>query len=204
MALEPIYKRWQDNDKLHIPKTPLGLSGILLELLKDYFRYNCTHFKYSEDPIESRILIDLHQQWNPANCENYPGVYIKRQAWQPKVPAKVLGDYKNFFMEKDGLSYEFWISVFASYGIMCVGKQYGELESLLNEIGMFFLSFGEPIRNCLNFAEFTVNEIGAVSLMQEEKEFRVGNINLNILFDFCWTLTLESPIIEKTKPVVSV
>jgi hypothetical protein len=106
------YIRWfEDPTCKTLPRTPLNMSGLLLTLLKQHFSYNSPQFKYSPNPIESRILLDLHQQWNPHNCDNYPGVYVKREAWQPTTT--VLGNYSELMIPDKGYSYSFFLPITA-------------------------------------------------------------------------------------------
>lgn len=196
---EIIIKRWTGNDKLIVPRrTPLAMSGIIEELLKDYYRHNSNQFKFSDNPVESKLLIDLHQQWNPTNCENYPGIYVKRGAWNYRAEGKVLGNYKSLLME-DGLSYEFWVPVTVNYSIICIGKEYGEIELLLDETSTFLTVFSDPISRFFNFHRFDTLQVSPVGIYQEEKNYRIGQIELSILFDFIWKLTLEKPPINNVK-----
>ena len=196
-----LIQRWQANDELKVAKTPLGVSGILLGLLKDHFSYNSQQFKYVSNPIESKILLDLHQQWKPENCENYPGVYVRRQNWIPRAETKVIGDHKDFTLP-DGMSIEYWVPITTNYSFICVGKEYGEIEILLSEVGTYFLVFWEVIANALGFQRMDVVGISPVGILQENKNYRTGQVDLSLLFDFPWKITLEKPILRKVRPEV--
>ncbi len=193
---EVLYKRWKLNDELSVQKTPLGLSGIFLNLLIDHFTHNSIQFKYSENPTETRILIDLHKRWNPSNCENYPGIYIKRQSWNPRTKGRTLSDYKSFDLP-DGV--EYWVSIASNFSFICVGKNSGEIELLLHEVGIYFTVFWEPICKFLNFNEINMLGISPVMLVHEAKEYRSGQVDLESSFDFIWKLTLEKPLLRKVK-----
>jgi len=188
------YTRWKDIEELHVQKTPLGVSGIVLALLKDYFANNSQQFKYSNNPTETRLLLDLHQQWKPENCENYPGVYIKRNNWMPRQEGQVLGDFQSF---EHPTGVEYWVPVTCSLSVICIGKQYGELELLLNDIGMFFTIFRGPIEQELDFNRFQVMGISGSQILHEDKNYRVGQVDLGCMFNFNWMLTLEKPLVSK-------
>jgi hypothetical protein len=180
-----------------ITKTPLAVSGLILEITKDYFRNNCEQFAYSDDPVATRLIVDLHKNWNPHNCENYPGVYLKRQQWLYRKEGRVIGDYKQFTLPEDGMGYEFFVPITTSYSVICVGKQQGEIEILLDNLGTFYLVYNEPIRHHLDFCGFTVNGISPIDMLKEEKSYWVGQIDLEVDFDFTWKLTLEKPLLER-------
>lgn len=194
--MKPLFKRWKELEFDKFDKTPLGVSGLLLSLFRHYFTFATDQFAYSADPVQSKILIDLHQQWNPSNCENYPGIYIKRNEWVTFAEGRVLGDYAGLQLPDDGYSYEFWVPVTVSYDIICVGKEYGEIEKLLNEVYVFLISFSEPIRLYFKFARFDVKKISPIILYKEEKNYRVGTIDLLLSFDYSWRLTLEQPLLK--------
>jgi len=193
-----ILSRWAVNNELqNIQKTPLGLSGLLLELLKDHFTYNATQFKYNPNPVESRLIIDLHSQWDPSNCENYPGIYIKRNNWQMRAEGKSIGDYKSFAVEDDGYSYEFWVPITADYSIISIGKVYGEVELLATDTGTYLTLYQEPIRIYYDFARFEVLDISGTETLKEDKNYRYARIDLRMTFDFIWKLSLEKPLISR-------
>lgn len=199
-STEIIYRRWSENKELQVPKTPLGISGILLNLLIDHFTYNSQQFKYSPIQTETKILIDMHQQWKPENCENYPGIYVKRQNWIPRAEGRVLADHKSFDLP-DGV--EYWIPITTNYSFICVGNNYGELEILLSEVGTYFTVFWEPICSVLNFNRIDVVGVSPVQLIDEAKGYRSGQVDLTIMFSYIWKLTLEKPLIQKIRPDIS-
>lgn len=194
-----MYRRWTENPLFKVQKTQLKLSGIILGLLKDHYSHNNVQFKYSTNPVESKILLDLHQQWNPTNCCNYPGAYVKRNNWVPRAETRVMGDHKEFLIEDDGKACEYWIPITADYSIIAVGKEYGEIELLLDDISIFFTVFWEPICTHLDFKRFDVTRVSEVGILQEEKDYRFGSVDLRMTFDFVWRLILEKPEIEKVK-----
>lgn len=189
-------KRWQAGEII-INKTPLGITGFLIELLKDYYEHNSIQFKYSENPIESKLYISVSQQWDPGNCENYPGIFVKRNNWEVNREGKVLGNYKSFSISDDGKSSEFWVPVTSSYSIICIGKEYGELEKLLEETYLFLLCFQNPIMTDFDLYRFDVNSISPVTIYKEEKGYRVGQLDLTIGFDFMWKIMFEKKNISK-------
>lgn len=198
-----MYKRWAELDRFKElnkkMRTPLVISGIVLELVKDYFTNNSEQFKYSANPLQSNLIIEMSQQWNPANCNNYPGLYIMRNGWQLYQEGKVIGNYKELLIPKDGSSYEFWAPVTATYGILGVAKEYGELEKLMDELFSFLLVFENPIRTFFNFIKFNVMQLGPTNLVKTDKEYRTCELGLIISFDLVWRLTKEQGLIKHVK-----
>ena len=188
-----VCQRWKQDPKLNIPKTPLGVSGIIVELLKQNFRYNSRQFKYVDDAVNTQLQIELHQQWNPQTCSNFPGIYVKRNEWQLRADGKVMGDYHDLSMST---GYSFWTVARAMYTVICVGKEYGEVERLAEEAFNFLLMFHEPITTALKFHTFDVQGLSSVELIQEEKGLRSCTIPLLTIFDYGWKLTLEEPLLH--------
>lgn len=191
--------RWQYNTKLNEfkdNKNLLNVSGLVLELLKDYFRINSQQFKYIDnDPVKSKILLDLHQQFNPEDCENYPGVYVKRETYIFRSKGKTISDVNNYLYSATGS--EFIITNSCGFSLLVVGKEHGELELLANEVALFLTVFRLPILQYLDFLDILVQAVSDVQLLQEDKNYKVATVNLLTEFNFSWVLNTENPVIDK-------
>lgn len=184
------YTRWT-KIREQFPQTPLGISGFLIFILKDHFkRLN----RYSDTAIESKLVIDLHQQWNPANCENYPGIYVQRGEWRVRQQDRTIGDIYSYLQEPDGIICH--LPITATYQIYCVGKEYGEVENLLLDVWNFFVGFGPVIRESYQLAQFLVTDLSKIELIREEKNYRLGSISLFINFTYSWKLVTEKGLIK--------
>lgn len=186
--------RYEKDENLVVEQTLLGVSGILLNLLKNHFTYTNSQFKYSNNPIETKLLIDLHQQWRPENCENHPGIYVKREGTSFRSPVRTMGDYNKLLENK--YSYSFIITNTSQYSIMVIGKEFGEVENLAEETAMFLTAFGERIRQDYEFINFEVTQVSATQIYQEDKQFRLCQIGLNLIYNRNWDLTLEQPSLK--------
>jgi len=191
------YKRWENIPEFNtVDRSMLGISGLLIILLKDYFSHNSTLFKYDQNPIESKVLIEIQKEWNPTNCENYPGIFIKRKSWVPRMEGRVSGDYRSLLTE-DPYSYDFWVPITANYSIIVTGKVSGEVEVLLNEIFLYLTIFSEPIKTHLGFGKFDIVGVSETDILKIDKDFYSGEISLVLSFDFTWRLTLEKPKLNR-------
>ena len=158
-------------------KTPLGLAGWVMQVLKTNF-----------DKVE------LHQQWNPQLCEDYPRIFVKRLDWNVNRGFTTAGNYTKL---NSSLDYEMWMPIVANFQVLCVGKEYGETEKLANDVWNFLTIFSDPIRRHSNLSGFTVTSITPVELAKEEKSLRVASITLSLNFEIVWKLTLEKGTIRE-------
>lgn len=192
------YNRLQIDESLkEIPKTPLGVSGILLKILKDIFSYNSDTFKYSPVQTDSKLHIDLYQQWDSGNCNNYPALFIKRNDWYAFQEGKVLANYKRLLDPNNGMVYQCWAPISAQYSLYCIGKEYGETENLANEVYSFLLAYSDVILKEYNFSRFDALRISPISIVKEEKNSRISTVDIQLCFDYVWTITAEKAKIKE-------
>lgn len=177
--------------------TPLGLSAWLLQLLKCHFSRNSNQFKYSENQLDTKLLIDLHQQWSPNNCENYPGIYIKRGDWNEDSQFKTIGDIVATL--EDSLMYKLWKPVIATMQIIMLGKEYGEIEKLANETWWFLNVFKDPILRNYSFRDMTVQRMSGIELAKEEKGYRICSLDLTFRFQLVYKIQVEKAVIKKVR-----
>lgn len=162
-----------------VVKTPLGLAGWLMDILKTNFQY-----------------VGLHQQWKPESCENYPAIFIKRLDWSIDKNATTMGDYYNLKLSQE---YEMWKPIVATYQIICIGKEYGETEELLNSVWNYLTVFSEPIRRLSDISGIDISNMSPVEIAKEEKNFRVGTITIMLRFEILWKLLLEKGTIREAE-----
>lgn len=192
------YSRLQIDESLKsTPKTPLGVSGMLLKITKDIFSNNSEIFKYSPIQTDSRVHIDLYQQWDSGNCNNYPAIFIKRNDWGTFQEGKVLGNYKRLLDPSNGMIYQCWAPISAQYSMYCIGKEYGETESLVNEVYTLMLAYSGPILSEYNFSRFDVLRISPINIVKEEKNSRISTVDIQLSFDYVWTITAEKAKIKE-------
>jgi hypothetical protein len=73
----------------------------------------------------------------------------------------------------------------------------------MNELFVFLQGFSQPIRDYYDFLDFKITGLSPISLYKEEKNYRIGQVELLLNFEFNWELTLEQPLIKGTKIVES-
>ena len=175
-------------------KTPLVLQGIILQVLKNWFKLNSDQFKWSDNDLESRLVIEPMYQWNPENCQNRPGVYIRRLSYIPKGQGKA-GMNDLLSIGKHSETQHLVLPV-CPMGVVCVSKLPGEAEKLAWEISELFIALSPIIKRDFGFTDFNVDQISEISKMEESKEFWMVNIQLTLKFSEAWEIQEVTPVLK--------
>jgi hypothetical protein len=195
--IDQTNRRWESKEEFkNFSYSPLGISGLILNLIRDYFENNTKNFRYSTNEIESQIIIDLASQWRAEEGDNYPAIYIKRAQVGFRKEWQVMGDVYELLMKEDGLSYSFSVPVSAFYQIQILSRNYGEVEEIADEVSKFLLCFNHPIRSFFNFGRFNVTDISDVGLYREDNDIRICTITLDVYYGMIWKITKELPTLK--------
>lgn len=176
-------------------KTPLVLTGIILQILKNWFKANSDQFKYVNNELESKLVIEPSFLWNPENCQNRPGLFVKRGGYSPKGMGKAgMGD-----LLKLGKNAEAQYTVLPACPLMifCIGKMPGEVEELAWEASTVLIGMAPIIRKDFNFIGFDVDNVGEIGQVEEYKEFWTVPISITTRFAETWEVQQVAPVLKK-------
>lgn len=171
--------------------TPLGVTGFILDLLKDYFEIN---------NLFPGITIALNQQWESGDCENYPALYLQRGQWGINRQLNTIGNNANYFMPNNGYGISRDAGVLVEYLIHGISQQYGELEILADEIFKFFYGFSPLILEQYDdIISFDLNSITPIQMIKEEKKYRKFTASLLMTIHYSWIINYEKHLIQEVK-----
>lgn len=175
----------QQNELQFIRKTPLVLTGIVLEILKNWFKTNSEQFKYDENKLETRIVIESSYKFDPADCQNRPGIYVKLGAIQPKGRGRAGFDDVNS-VYPDSVSYTAISN--GTLTVFCVSKLPGEVSQLAAEVEDVLLCFSPLIRDDFKFDIFDLASINEIGKIEESIEFWTIPIQMVFGFNETWVI----------------
>jgi len=179
-----------------IRKTPLVLTGIVLQILRNWFRRNSEQFKYNDNDLESKVVIDPSFLWNPENCQNRPGIYIKRGGYIPKGMGKAgTDDLLKIGKHSDR---QYIVLPVCPVLVFCISKIPGEVETLAWEASQLLISLSPIIKRDFNFTAFDVERIGEIGKLNKYKEFWTVPIQVTTKFAETWELEEATPILKDT------
>ena len=161
-------------------KSPIGLTGILVGLLRAEF---------------PNLHIDVSERWDPEQPENYPAIFVKRGEWTP-VRA-VINDSYQYLLKDDGMGYTFWLPINATFNIIGVSNDKGEAETILNDLFLFLLCSSKIIRQEFGFKAFNVLNLSPTDIYQKGKDTIIGRVDIQIIFDFPWKISKVAPNFER-------
>jgi len=176
-------------DTNYLRKTPLVVTGIILTALKKHFMLE-DDLRYSEDNVDTKITIEPSFRWTPEACQNRPGVYVKRNAvsiGNPRAGMDDLYSYDNLLSER---TYAFFMDI--PFTIYCISKNPGITETIAYTCFEALTVLGPVIKKDFEFNKFIVNQIGAISQIEENKELYLIPLNLDILLNETWTLRQDA------------
>lgn len=191
---------------------PHIMTGVFTRLMREHFAraenllYNQTSEKspqleqyiWTEDAKTTKIQIQPVWDYNVQDIQRRPALYIKRNAWQTQRMAindgmtvnaqagpdgkvlRVRGEYHSRF-------------VMGSHTVFCVAASAGAVELLGTEIFDFLVSFAPLLRKDLEMHRFEVQEVGAISVLQESTDHFVLPVVTAYAFAHTWRLEAVAP-----------
>jgi hypothetical protein len=165
-------------------KTPLVVSGILVQLLRYYLAENSVQFRPGTSSAtenltrDDALLVTTHDNFDLNITQVRPAVIIKRLAMQYR--RLVMND--QLTRAKDGSTNAKVMLVSGGYQLLCLSKNSGEVERLAEEVSEVLISFKEEIRQDFNFTRFDFADIGETGIIEESEE--VFAIPCAVLIEF--------------------
>jgi len=179
-----------------IRKTPLVLSGMLLEMLRLWFKRYSTNYKWDENILKSEIHIDMSDKWIRDITQARPGIYVKRGLYLPRGLGKM--GFNELYQENLIDSQKtFAICPIVGYYIFVISKNLGEVEQLSWETAEVLMGLAPVIKQDLDIMDMEIKQISQATKHEEFKEFWVVQLDLQFKFSETWTLEEVAPKFHK-------
>jgi len=174
-----------------IRKTPLVVTGIFVELLKQYFQLNEGQFRWSQDCNSSQIVVAPSYEWNPTEfaAQKRPACYIKRGGLTYTRVA--INDLHSIHPAEDTKG--FAVVGSGDVSLLCISTESGAVELLAEEVSGFLTAYSPEIRKELTFSTFRVAGIQPIGVLKEYTNAFVVPVNIVIGFNEVWSLTYKAP-----------
>jgi hypothetical protein len=167
-----------------IPKTPLGLSGIVIAILKSL-----------RDSRKETYPIEISHKVIHTDNNNYPVVYVQRDQTIPNPYGHTLDDDGSYLNSKYGTNHS--IGIDSAYSIIIRGYERGVLETLANDIFMDLIVYRRPIERDTKITIFETLGLSSVRDIDKDKNIREIIISLKIHHRFSWELNTVKPLIKR-------
>jgi len=165
-------------------KTSIILTGIILELLRNYFKQNDSP-KYTNDRIHSEIDIQAAYRWTPDVTQVRPGIYVKRE----EITIGARRGMSDIMVEAGPSGetiYNFTYN--CRWSIFCISPEVGTVEELGMTVSELLIAYAPIIKKDFNFERFNVRSIGAVGKVEEAKDFWMVPIQVDGTSNESWPL----------------
>lgn len=187
---------------------PLIMTGIFVQLLRQHFadRQNIAdatlraqergasgNFVWTDSPTDTGLLIESAALFDPKQAEQRPGVYVRRNSWQPRkigINNQVLGRP----LVSGHLLYT--VLMLGSHTIFCIGSASAETEKLGYEVALELLTAGPILRQELYLNQFAVAEIGGIGKIKEASDNFVVPITVSYAFEHTWQMNQHVPVLR--------
>jgi hypothetical protein len=198
MSELPGYQSTEQREKEENPKecmrlvlTPWSVQNIAYELVKLHFLTNDPkeqgfrfNHKFSEDPKQSEIHLDLGFNFDSAAVNKRPAVFVLRRPVQtsPVVMNQTIG-YRAWNSEKQK-----HVLNYMGLDILCVATNVGFAEELARFVRNPFIHYQEQIQQEFGFRRFRLAQMGAPQYAKESKEHFIVPLTLETVFDENWVV----------------
>jgi hypothetical protein len=177
-------------------KSPLILTGIILQVLRQWFANNSDQFKYTDEKVNSKIDISPSYNWEPDRTQSRPGLYIKRGTYMPKGMGRAgMEDLLRLNIKAES---DYLVLPVCPVTVFCVGKLPGEVESLAWEAAQLLIAMSPYIKKDFNFLSFNVDQVGEIGQIEEYKEFWTVPIGIATSFSEDWRIKEAAPLLKRT------
>ena len=176
--------------------TPLSLTSMIIEVLKNYFVNNEEYPYVLGDPSRSTISILESAQFKPDEIQKRPAIITKREAIQ--IGRQCIGDVSS--ANEDSVS--FIVNFSGTFTVTCLATLPQEAEVMAREALQCLLIFQNIISRDFNFLRFQVVNIGGTFQKDEWKE--AFGIPISIVYEISkkWTLKPDALPIKKVKTAI--
>ncbi len=169
---------------IEIRKTPLVLTGIFVDLLKNHFKTNSGDFQWHENAVTTKLIIKPAYLWDAEIVQKRPACYIKRGGL--RYQKIVINNLQQISQKTDTISYV--VTCQGSIIIVCMSENAGTVERLAEEVSELFIAYTPIIRKEYDFIEFKMENIGEVSLLKEHSNIFIVPVTISFLFSENWSL----------------
>lgn len=181
-------------------KTPLNMTALVMEVLKTHFKFNSKRFKYTDNPKESRVIIQQAHNFKTDVVDKRPALYVKRG--DISFQRVAFGD-RLHEIPQDSIT-KYHKEERGTVTVQCLGNSGGEAELLADEV-TDVLGLCETLIACdYNFLTFQLQSIGALSYLEEHLEIPYVPVTIFYIASKQWELELESRPIKKIRQTLNV
>jgi hypothetical protein len=175
-------------------KTPIILDGIFLELFRNYFRENSENYKYNDNDSISKIKIEVAHLFTPEDCQNRPGLYIKRGVYSPHGGGKA-GIGHVYSIGNTGISYN--LHCVCNMTTILISTLAGEVDKLAEESMSLLVAMAPIIKKDFGFDFFEVIQLSSIEQHEEQKTMFTASIETRLEFNEVWTIEKDAPRFKK-------
>ena len=184
----------------HIRKTPNVLYGIFLELTKQFYSsYNnipintCAH--WDEDPTKGNIWLGTDYDWEDAELEIRPAIYIKLEGLSYSSLTGRHDSKSDMDLEQG--EYKYSRNGQGKVSWVHVGSSNGEALVLSGSTLDYLDAFSDVIRKDFKFQTFEIVNVAPLSSSKESRERFRSSVTASFSFQDTWSLKLESQKLKK-------
>jgi hypothetical protein len=165
-------------------KTPLVITGILVELLRTYFGSNEGDFRWSSDENSTQIIIEPAFEWNEEVSQKRPACYVKRGTLN--YNRLVIDDLQNIRPIEGSITHA--VQGMGSAVLMCIGELAGAAERIAEEVSEVMQVYSPVIRQEFNFLDFNVSAVGEVGISKEHSNMFNVPVGIQFRFSEAWNI----------------
>lgn len=155
----------------------------------------------TDEPTDTKILIQMVWDYNPTNIQQRPGIFIKRNKQQVQKFAINFGQTAGSIKNGDGSIKSVpgafnTALIMGSHTLFCVGGSGAEAELIAAEVFNELLAFGPAMREQLKLQSFMVEGIEEAALLDEFDEHFVVPIVCTYAYPRSWRVDIVAPFLK--------
>lgn len=154
-----------------------------------------------DEPVDTKILIQMVWDYDPQNIQQRPGIFVKRNKQQAQKIAINNGFTSGSIKNPDGsikrVPGEFNTQlILGSHTLFCVGNSGAQAELIGAEVFNELLAFGPMMRDQLKLQSLQIEGIEEVALLDEFDEHFVVPIVVTYAYARSWRVDLVAPFLK--------
>ena len=184
----------------NLPQNTLASSATFLVILRRYFEFcvsgMSSHWRYSEDPESTGILIELGYNTVIEEVGKKPAIAVTRGNFGTRRTS--IGDRAKVEWPGHSESSVYNKEIYGTMNINVYSSTGGEAESIANLVFELFITTEQILEKEFKFKWLGDINVGPVQITEESKSVFVVPLSLSpLVYDMSWVVKPTTPILKR-------
>lgn len=192
---------------MDLPQNTLASSAIFLTILRRFFKYSIgeqlPQWCWDEDPLTTKLVIELSQNYKLEEVQKRPAIYIQRGTFTTR--RLVFGDMakpEHQTRTKEPTNYDkvdlYSKEVQGTISINAYALEGGEAEAIANLIFECFVTQEQLLEREFKYKWLGDVSIGPIGVLEEDRTIYNVQITISpVIYDFVWSNKVQGPLLKR-------